>query len=95
MSFDSARQLAQLADQMSTLTASGADSEEAREAIAHAALGVAGISSDDVNQAVATAIKNGDQTAISALMDKAATNLGMQSSAGLRDQLLPTLGINF
>jgi len=95
MSFESARQLAQLADKMSTLSASGAVSEEAREEIAHAALAVAGISTDDVNSAVASMIKDGDQKAVAALMDKAAANLGMTSSAGLRDQLLPTLGINF
>jgi hypothetical protein len=95
MSFESARQLAQLADKMSTLSASGSVSEEAREEIAHAALAVAGISTDDVNSAIASVIKDGDQKAVSALMDKAAANLGMTSSAGLRDQLLPTLGINF
>jgi len=95
MSFESARQLAQLADKMSSLSASGAASEEGREEIAHAALAVAGISTDDVNNAIARVVKEGDQKAVTDLMDKAATNLGMQSSAGLRDQLLPTLGINF
>jgi len=94
MSFDSARQLAQLADKVSTLSSTGQVSEEDREAITHAALGVAGLSADDVNAAIAATI-SGDQGAMDNLMAKAATNLGMQSSAGLRDQLLPQLGINF
>jgi len=94
MTFESARQLAQLADKMSALSASGAVSEEARDDIAQAALAVGGISTDDVNSAIASMVKNGDQTAVQALMDKAAANLGMTSSAGLRDQLLPSLGIN-
>jgi hypothetical protein len=95
MTFESARQLAQLADKMSSLSASGAVSEEARDDIARSALAVAGISSDDVNTAMASMIKDGDQKAVQALMDKAAANLGMSSSAGLRDQILPSLGITF
>jgi len=95
MSFESARQLAQLADKMSTLSASGSVSEEDRETITHAALSIAGLSTDDVNAALQSMIKDGNQNAMDDLMNKAATNLGMTSSAGLRDQLLPTLGINF
>jgi hypothetical protein len=94
MDFESARQLAQLADKMSTLSASGSVSEEDRETITHAALNIAGLSTDDVNAAIESTIK-GDSHAMDDLMNKAATNLGMSSSAGLRDQLLPTLGINF
>jgi hypothetical protein len=95
MSFENARQLAQLSDKLQTLTASGQITDEAREDLANSALGVAGISSDDVNNAAADMIQNGNQQAIQVLMDKAATNLGMPSSAGLRDQLLPSLGIHF
>jgi hypothetical protein len=95
MSFESARQLALLADQMQSLGSAGSISEENREAITHAALGIAGISTDDVNGAIAQMMKDGNQKAIDDLMNKAATNLGMSSSAGLRDQLLPSLGINF
>jgi hypothetical protein len=93
MSFDSARQLAELADKMSSLTASGQVTEEDREAITHAALGVAGLSTDDVNKVLAQMIKDGNTKAVDDLMNKAASNLGMQSSAGLRDQLLPALGM--
>ena len=95
MSFESARQLAQLADKMSTLSASGSVSEEDRETITHAALSIAGLSTEDVNTAIQSMIKDGNQNAMDDLMNKAATNLGMTSSAGLRDQLLPSLGINF
>ena len=94
MSFDSARQLAQLADQFSTLSSNGQITEEQREQITHAALSVAGLTTDDVNAAISDALQ-GNANAIDDLMNKAATNLGMQSSAGLRDQLLPSLGINF
>ena len=79
---------------MSSLTSSGQITEEDREAITHAALNVAGLSTDDVNAAIARMIKDGDKSAIDDLVNKAATNLGMPSSAGLRDQLLPALGIN-
>jgi len=93
MSFESARQLAQIADKLQNLNAAGQISDEDRDALSNSALGVAGLSADDVNGAVAQMIKDGNQQAINALMDKAATNLGMPSSAGLRDQILPALGI--
>jgi len=48
-----------------------------------------------VNDALAKMVQDGDQQAIDDLMNKAASNLGMSSSAGLRDQLLPALGIQF
>jgi len=94
MSFENARQLAQLSDKMQALGESGAVSDEDREAIANSALSVAGIKSEDVNQAIAQMVKDGDQKALNDLIEQAAQNLGMPSSAGLRDQLLPSLGIH-
>jgi hypothetical protein len=92
MNYTAAVQLTQLADKVQAMTQTGTMTSEDREAITESALGVAGIGTDDVNTAIAATI-NGDTTAINALMDKAATNLGMPSSAGLRDQILPALGI--
>ena len=57
------------------------------------ALIVAGISGDEVNKAY-TAYFNGDKSAVDGLVTQAAVNLGMPSDAGLRDQILPSLGIN-
>jgi hypothetical protein len=47
-----------------------------------------------MNSAIASMIKDGNSDAVNALMDKAATNLGMPSSTALRNQILPALGIN-
>ena len=95
MSAESAHQLAVLADKVQETSASGTITDEARDEIARAALHVAGLTTDDVNDALAKMVQDGDQQAIDDLMDKAASNLGMPSSAGLRDQLLPALGIQF
>ena len=95
MSIDSARQLVQIADRMQQLTNQGQMTDDDRDAITHAALGVAGISTEEMNATIQKVIENnGDQSALDDLMNKAATHLGMSSSAGLRDQLLPALGIN-
>ncbi len=95
MNVGSARQLAQLADKVQNLTDQGTMTAEDREAITDAALSVAGLSGDDVNAAIAKAIGSGDKGAIDELMTKAAANLGMPNANGIRDQLLPSLGINF
>jgi hypothetical protein len=92
MDFDSARQLAQLADQFQSLQVTGQITEEQREQISHAALAVAGISVEDVNSAIAGMI-SGNPDAMHDLVDTAANHLHMPSSAGLSDQLLPQLGI--
>jgi hypothetical protein len=93
MSFDSAVQLTKLADTVQSLSSQGAMTTEDRDAITQSALGVAGITTDQVNAAIANTI-NGDTKAMDDLIQQAAQNLGMPSSAGLRDQLLPALGIN-
>ena len=93
MKADAARQLVTLANQFQAATAQGSMTAEDREAIVNGAMAVAGISADEVNAAVTKKAQNNDDSGIADLMNKAATNLGMPSSAGLRDQLLPALGI--
>ena len=93
MNLESARQLSQLADKIQQLTRTGKMTPEDREAITNSALGVAGLSTQDVNKAMAQALKDGNKNSIEDLMSKAAKNLGMHDSAGLKDQILPTLGI--
>ena len=68
-------------------------SDADRDALTQAALGVAGIQMGDVNTAIDALGKTGSTTAVDDLMTKAASNLGMPSSAALRDQILPSLGI--
>ena len=94
MNIDAARQLTQISDKMAVLQAqANGMSDDDRAALAGAALNVAGISGDDVNQAYAAYV-NGDHAAVNNLVIRAANNLGMPSDAGLREQLLPSLGIN-
>lgn len=94
MNVESARQLTQLADQMQQLSSQGSGlSDEDRSALAGSALEVAGIQGEDVNTAIATMIKTGDQSAVNELISRAATHLGMSSPDALRRQILPSLGI--
>lgn len=92
MDFGAAMQLSQLADKFNRLSISGKMTDEDRAAIIDNSLGVAGISTADVNQAIKDGV-NGDKQAIDKLLEQGAKNLGMPSSAGLRDQILPQLGI--
>ena len=94
MSFSSAIQIAQLANRIQAISALGNGQLTAadRQAVTQSALNIVGITSDQVNAAV-TQAQQGDSTAAEALLDTAAKNLGMSSSASLRDQLLPALGI--
>jgi hypothetical protein len=93
MSVEAATQLAVLGDKVQMMTVQGQDlSDEDRAAVTQSALSIAGITSDDVNQAMQHSIA-GDNTATDALIEKAAQNLGMPSSNNLRNQLLPALGI--
>ena len=93
MNYQSAVQLAALADHVQQLTSTNSLTADDREAIAGAALGIAGITSDEVNTATVKSLK-GDQTGVDDLVTKAALNLGMPSSANLRDKLLPSLGVD-
>lgn len=93
MSFASAVQLVRLGDAVQQMTATGAMTDADRAAVTQSALSIAGISQDQVDRAVADA-QQGDRASSEALLTQAAQNLGMPSSAALRDQLLPALGVN-
>jgi len=93
MTYEKAMELTKLADKVQAMTVQGQMTEDDRDAVVASAMGAAGVSEAEVNAAVASVAKDGNQNAINALMEKAAKNLGMPSSAGLRDQLLPSLGI--
>jgi hypothetical protein len=93
MDFGSAHQLAVLADRVQTLSARGAVSADDEHGVIQAAMGIAGISQDEINSAIVQSLQ-GNESATNSLMEKAAQNLGMSSTATLRDQLLPALGIN-
>jgi hypothetical protein len=92
MDFGAAMQLTQLADKFDKLSISGKMTDEDRAAIIDSTLGVAGISQADVNKAL-QAQMDGKKDALNDLLEKGAKNLGMPNSAGLRDQILPQLGI--
>lgn len=93
MDYGKALELTRLADQVQSLSKSNQMTGDDQQAITEKALAVSGISTVEVNQTIARVIRDGDQTAINDLLNKAATNLGMPSSAGLREQILPALGI--
>ena len=94
MNIEAARQLTQIADKMSMLTnQQGGMTDADRASLTDEALAVAGISNDQVTQAYAAYFK-GDHSAVDNLIGQAATNLGMPSAVGLREQILPSLGIN-
>ena len=93
MDFTKALELTKLADKVQSMTVQGQMTSEDRSAVVDSAMGMAGITEAEVNSAVSSVAIDGNQKAINALLEKAAANLGMQSSAGLRDQLLPSLGI--
>lgn len=93
MSVQSASQLAVLADHVQQMTANSQElTTDDRNAITESALSIANISMDEVNDAFTKSMQ-GDNTATEALLQKAAVNLGMQSSASVRTQLLPALGV--
>jgi flagellar biosynthesis/type III secretory pathway protein FliH len=94
MSVESATQLTQLSQKVKKMAMTGHMTVKDREAITKSALAVAGITVDEVNEAFAHAMA-GDKSATDDLLDKAASNLGMNSSADLRDKLLPSFGVNF
>jgi hypothetical protein len=94
VSINAATQLAQLGDTVRELTANGQTlTADDRTAITNTALNIAGVTGDDINQAVTLSLK-GDNSATDALLSKAAGNLGMPSTAALRDKLLPSFGVN-
>jgi hypothetical protein len=93
MSVGAATQLTQLSDRVKQMAVAGQMTDADRAAVTKSALDIAGVSTDQVNDAI-TRMNSGDESAASALMQKAAVNLGMPSSAALRDKLLPALGVS-
>jgi hypothetical protein len=94
MNFESAFELTQLADTMQTLSAQNKFTGEDQLAISQTALTVAGISQTDFQAAMGNYLNNHDSHAFDALIDQGANHLGMPSSAALRDQILPSLGLS-
>jgi hypothetical protein len=95
MNIDAARQLTQISDKMAVLMneSGGQMTDDDRASLTEAALGVAGITHEQVTQAY-SAYFNGDKSQVNNLVGRAATNLGMPSDAGLRETILPSIGIN-
>ena len=93
MDYSKAMELTKLADKVQAMTVQNQMTADDREAVVNSAMAVAGITDDEVNAAITSVAQDGNQKAINALMEKAAKNLGMSSASGLRDQLLPSLGI--
>jgi flagellar biosynthesis/type III secretory pathway protein FliH len=92
MSVEAATQLTQLSQKVQKMAMSGHMTAKDREAITKSALSIAGLTTEEVNDAL-KATMEGDKRATEDLLEKAARNLGMDSSADLRDKLLPSLGI--
>jgi hypothetical protein len=94
MSFDKAVQVTALSDRMQQLQQSnGQMSADDQAQLLDAAYAVVGVNADAVRTAAANIMQNHDQSAANALVEQAAKNLGMPSSAALREQILPSLGI--
>lgn len=92
MSFDSAMQLSQLADQVKAMKVQGQLTSADRVAIAQSAFAIGGVSTDDVNNAVQSSM-NGDNSQSEELINRAAAKMGMSSPATLRDKILPAIGV--
>ncbi len=94
MSFESARQLVQLSDKMQILQQNNQLTSDDRDAIATAALAVGGVSKADVSDALAK-FANGDKSALTNVELKYAHNVGLSDDEMpvVRDQILPTLGV--
>jgi len=92
MSFDSAMQLSQLADQVKAMKVQGQLTPSDRVAIAQSAFAIGGVSTDDVNNAVQGSM-NGDNSQSDELINRAAAKMGMSSPATLRDKILPSIGV--
>jgi flagellar biosynthesis/type III secretory pathway protein FliH len=94
MSLESATQLTHLTQKMQKMAMSGQMTLKDRQELTKNALNIAGLTPDEVNQALSQALK-GDRRPAEDLIEKVAHNLGMDSSTDLRDKLLPNFGIQF
>ena len=93
MDFNSAVQLTQLAGRIQTMQSAANELTPAdRAAVTTSLLGIAGITQDEVTQAVQQG-SSGDMTGANALIGKISQNIGMPETM-LRDQILPKLGVN-
>lgn len=88
MSLDSATRLTQLANQVVAMKQQGQMTQADKDAVIQNTFGIAGVTSDEVNNAVAKS-QAGDDSALNDVMDKAAVGLGMPSGATMRDKILP------
>jgi hypothetical protein len=93
MNYDAALQLTQLSDKFNKLSVANKLTDEDRAAIIDSTLGVAGISKADVDAAIQARVVDGNEHALDDLLEKGAKNIGMPNSAGIRDQILPSLGM--
>jgi hypothetical protein len=94
MNLDAARELTQISDKMAVLVnQNGGMTDDDRASLTESALGVVGITHDQVTEAY-SAYFNGDKSQVNNLVGQAATSLGMPSDAGLRETILPSIGIN-
>jgi hypothetical protein len=93
MSYDSAKQLTDLSDQVRQMAQAGQMTSADRLAVAHSALKIAGLTPTEVDTAIGQAMKL-NMAPMNDVMEKAAKNLGMSSSADLRDKLLPSVGLS-
>ena len=94
MSYDSAVKLTQLSDSIQAATVQGNMTAEDREAFVNSAMKIGGITADEVRNAITQKVVNNDSSQVQALADKIAANLGMPSSAGVTEKLLPAYGLN-
>ncbi len=88
MSYDSAYKITQLANQVQMMQTQGQLTAADQEAVVESAFAVAGVTSDQVNAAIAKSTA-GDNSGVEDVMSQAATNLGMPSGATFRDKVLP------
>jgi hypothetical protein len=91
MSYSAATQVVQLANQVKAMSVQGQLTTHDQAAITESALSFAGVTTEEVNEAV-KAKSSGDKSKAEALMDRAAAKMGMPS-AMLRDQILPAAGM--
>jgi hypothetical protein len=93
MKLESARKLTKLADQISRLSKANKLTVADQQDIADRALAVAGIQPQEVNDALGDIMNQRNERALDDLVVKAAKNLGMPSTAGIKEEILPKLGI--
>lgn len=92
LSLDKAKEVVQLTDQVRLMASAGKLTTADKMSITESALKIAGLTASDVDHALSQ-IKKGNMKPAGDLMEKAAQNLGMESTADLTDKLLPNIGL--